>query len=184
MSRAKFWTEEKLYATWLDKDLFGTGDHVAREPLGRVWVHDYKNGVNLVEVKDNPQFKIYALGAVGEGNPTMAETVIMTVVQPNAIHPDGPVRHDEISVDDLLYWGNSVLRPAAQKCHQGIKDYDTMGCVAWREAYLHPGKWCKWCPVEATCQANNAAQAKDMFGRPNLPVENEFGSAGYQPDAA
>lgn len=68
---------------------------------------DYKGGVGvLVEVKDNLQLIGYMLGLlhlmVSEG--LYVETVTMTIIQPHAEHPDGPIRSQTMTVKELLSW--------------------------------------------------------------------------------
>lgn len=176
LQNAEFMVEEKLDISWLVPGMFGTGDHVAREPLGVIVVDDLKNGINIVE-PNTPQLKIYGLGAIGEGNPYMAEEIIMRITQPNAPHPNGPVRYETMDIDDLLDWGYNILKPAADLVYKAISDFDNkkIGGVEWRQTYLVPGTWCKWCDVEGTCPANNMAQAKGMFGAPNLPAVVDSG---------
>jgi len=163
MPSAEFFVEKKLDLTWLVPDMFGTADHAAVEFMGRAVIDDYKNGFGVVEVPNNPQFMIYALGAIGEGNPHMVEEVLMRVVQPNGIHHQGPVRSHLISVDELTTWGQEVLRPGAFKCLEP-------------DAPVVPGEWCKWCLAKKfeTCPAQRQVlleSAKVMFDKEVVPVE-------------
>lgn len=131
--------EQKLDLSWLVPGMFGTGDHVAVEPLGRLYVTDYKHGAGVaVEVEDNPQLMIYALGAIGKDNPHMVEEVEVTIVQPRAVHPAGPVRSIRYDAEDLIKWGYDVLLPAAKK-------------ALMPDAILSAGGWCTWCDGREIC---------------------------------
>lgn len=135
MVGASFGIEERLDLSWLIPGVFGTGDHVAREPLSRVVVNDLKYGKGVaVEVANNPQLMIYGLAALGEGNPNMVDEVEMVISQPRAFHPDGRVRRHVMLADDLMEWGQEILKPAALATQKP-------------DAPLAPGDWCRWCDV-------------------------------------
>ncbi len=77
---------------------FGTCDVTFVTP-STIHIADYKNGFVPVEVKLNPQLILYLLGAIsvfGE-----RKHYIITVIQPNFLHRDGPIRTFEVSQDDL-----------------------------------------------------------------------------------
>lgn len=153
--------EEKLDLSWLVPGMYGTGDFVAVETLGRIHVLDLKYGRGvLVEVEDNPQLKIYALGALRENNPDMVEEVVVTIHQPRAPHPDGPVRTITYGVTELYEWGSHVLKPAAEASQQPA-------------AALNPGEWCLFCPANygaGFCPA----KAKDMFGDADIVLGEDL----------
>lgn len=161
---ATFHVEKKLNVEWIAKGLFGTGDHVTVEPLNRVIVQDYKNGRQLVEVEGNPQLMIYGLGAVGESNPHMVEDVVLGVIQPNASHPDGPVREHTMPVSELLEWGETVLKPAAAKVYEALKGYSKKDKDEWVSKYLCAGNHCKYCLSESDCPVNRSDKIETMFG--------------------
>lgn len=157
--------EAKLDMGWLAKGMRGIGDHVAVEPLGTLWVHDLKYGAGVpVEVGtqagDNVQLSLYGLGALGEKNMDMVEEVVVSIVQPQAPHPDGPVRSVRFPVEDLLAWGKEVVVPAA-------KAAQTKG------APLHAGDWCRWCDAEGVCpelRGRVFKSAELMFDDATVPV--------------
>ena len=146
-----FHVEQVLDLTHLVPGMFGTGDHVAIEPLGRGHVHDLKYGAGvLVEVEDNPQLMIYALGAIGPGNPHMMGEIEVHIVQPRIPHSSGPVRSVVYSVDELLQWGETVLIPKAKAAQMP-------------GAPLVPGLWCKWCDAEVRCPELRRQTVSSMF---------------------
>ena len=71
----------------------GTTDFAAyNEELRKLWVIDYKFGAGVaVEVEDNEQLLTYVLSVIDTYG-FRPETIELTIVQPRAYHPDGPVR--------------------------------------------------------------------------------------------
>jgi hypothetical protein len=146
--------EEKLDASWCVPGIFGTGDHVIREFGGVLMVDDYKNGFGLVEIEYNPQFLIYALGAIGQKNEYMCDEVLMRVIQPNGMHHKGPVREFLMSVKDLYKWADEVLVPGAAKTEDP-------------NAPLVPGSWCGFCEAgrQFKCERQMSLCVDTMFGK-------------------
>lgn len=107
--------ERKFQLDWLYEGMFGRNDAMVAEPFGILRVYDYKHGAGVaVEVENNPQLMYYGLGAVRDEKVAGAyEEIELVVIQPRAIHPDGPVRRCRMSVDILLEWGRTVLLPGA-----------------------------------------------------------------------
>ena len=151
VGQANYLVEQRLDLSWLIDGMFGTADHIAWLPLDTLYVDDYKNGHGVVEV-DDPQFEAYALGALGEHNERMIETIDIGVTQPNAVHCDGPVRRLRMSAEELYAWGYDVLKPGIEK----TKDPDAP-CI--------PGSWCTWCEAKqaGTCDEYRQQTANVMF---------------------
>jgi hypothetical protein len=157
--------EAKLDLTWWIPGGFGTGDFVAVEPLGCLFIRDYKHGAGVpVEVFDseglNSQLGIYALGAVGHRNLNGVEEVDIGIVQPRAPHHDGPIRSHRMAVEDLLAWGQDVLIPGAKATQED-------------GAELHAGAWCRWCDALDVCQEarrTSLQAASLMFDDEAVPV--------------
>lgn len=132
-------------------DCYGTGDFMARVTIaGRIIIIDYKHGAGtLVEVIDNPQLKIYGLGALlrlGKGSGiTHVQT---TIVQPRAPHPQGPIRSHTYTVAELMDFGQDVLDAID-------------ACEADNPPFV-PGDHCKWCGIEDSCAARAKAIAGDI----------------------
>ena len=83
-----------------------------------VEIIDYKHGAGVaVEVKDNSQTLQYGLGTIaipkfnGQGIP---EGITITISQPRAFHPDGPIRSWDISKEGLMNWEEEELVPKAK----------------------------------------------------------------------
>ena len=98
---------------------------------------DYKYGQGVaVSAQDNPQMKLYALGALNDyGIALDVEKVEMHIYQP---------RMNNISVDtlpaaDLLEWADKTVKPIAQKAIKGKGGYAA-------------GSHCKFCPHAGRCR--------------------------------
>lgn len=118
--------------------MFGTADLVIYNRANRLLrVIDFKYGAGVaVDVIENPQLRYYALGAMlalGE----KVDKVVMTIAQPRAWHPDGPIRSDSMSADDLLEWSVYLIAKAAE--------------TQKPDAPLYAGDWCRWCPAQGVC---------------------------------
>ena len=116
---------------------FGTGDAVIIAD-GLLDIIDFKYGKGVrVEAPENPQMRIYALGAYEaysfEYN---IQRVRMTIVQPRLDN----LSSDEMSVEDLLAWADKELAPKAQEAYSG-------------EGKQAPGEWCQFCRVKQSCKA-------------------------------
>lgn len=136
--------------------MFGTADCIIyAKATGTLYVIDYKHGQGVaVEVADNEQLKYYALGGILEiGEKAPVNKVITVVIQPRAMHPDGPVREYSYSRDDILDYGTELIDAA----HASLKP----------DAPRISGDHCKFCLAAGTCSAlrNNALEvAQDEFG--------------------
>lgn len=147
--------EEKVDMTHLIKDGFGTCDDIIVAD-GVMEVIDLKFGAGVrVSAENNSQLKLYALGALRLVELSYAiHTVRLTVVQPRM----DSISNWDISVEDLLNWGDDVVIPKAIEAHAG-------------EGETKIGEWCRFCKVKHICkaQANNAMSiAKHEFADPKL----------------
>lgn len=118
---------------------FGTGDCII---IGGDILHviDYKHGKGVpVEVEDNPQLKLYGLGALeAYGMFYNIKKVMLTIFQPRA---DGDtVKEWTIDRDALIDWGVFTVRPLAELAFKG-------------EGEFHGGEWCRFCRARHTCRA-------------------------------
>lgn len=78
--------------------LTGTADILLVEE-DRITIADLKYGRGVVEVNRNPQLMAYLFGAVQKFG--RRNRYRLTILQPRAWHPDGPIRSYEVSGDDL-----------------------------------------------------------------------------------
>jgi hypothetical protein len=119
----------------------GTGDFLAYDPRECLLdVTDFKYGRGVaVEPQENPQLLCYALGAVKRYGNRKIHKVRLTVVQPRAPHPAGPVRTWEADVIDLYDFRLDLERAAA--------------ATGQPDAPLFAGEHCKFCKAAGVCPA-------------------------------
>lgn len=118
-------------------DGFGTTDAavIAKRIL---FITDLKFGKGIrVSAKDNPQLKLYALGALTAFDMLYdIDTVRLTISQPRL----DAVSTWDITPEDLIKWGEEVVKPTAVIADKGEGD-------------LKPGEWCKFCRAKVNCPA-------------------------------
>ena len=97
---------------------------------------DYKYGVGVpVSAVDNPQMRLYALGALNDfGFAYDVEKVETHIFQPRINN----ISVDSLTADELLAWGETV-KPIAQKAAKGKGNYQA-------------GEHCKFCPHAGRCR--------------------------------
>ena len=129
--------EERLDYSYLVPDGFGTGDCVVIAD-GTLYVNDYKNGKGVfVSCDHNPQMMLYALGAYhAYGYLYDIQKVSMTIIQPRLEN----ISTFECTVDELLDWGESYVRPRAKLAFEG-------------KGEQVPGDWCRFCRARCACKA-------------------------------
>ena len=159
------------------EDSFGTSDAIVIG-ANTLTVIDLKYGMGVaVSAENNPQLKLYALGALNDyGDLADFEHVCMVIHQPRL----NSVSECWMSVEDLVAFGEAA-KMAAEKVAEAVDTYGAHD--AWDEAYLSPSeKGCKFCKAKATCPAlrtevdtvvGNAASVDDMKSfLQDLPVDD------------
>lgn len=118
-------------------DAFGTADAIIIAD-GTMEVIDFKYGKGVkVSAEDNPQMKIYALGAYEKFSfEYKIDRVRMTIIQPRIEN----FSEWELSVSELMVWTDGVLTPKAQQAYKG-------------DGPQVPGDWCQFCKVKSNCRA-------------------------------
>lgn len=140
---------------------FGTGDCII---IGGNTLHvvDLKYGKGVpVSAEDNPQMKLYALGAYIEYSFLYpVGTVKMTIVQPRL----DSISEWSIQIHDLLKWGDGI-KMIAQIAFEG-------GGV------FSPGEHCRFCRAKSLCRAraefNTSLEEYNMM-KPPLISNEEVG---------
>lgn len=129
--------ETRLDFTAYIPDAFGTADAIIIAD-GTMEVIDFKYGKGVkVSAADNPQMKIYALGAYEKFSfEYKIDRVRMTIIQPRIEN----FSEDEIGVADLMSWVNGELIPKARQAYGG-------------NGPQVPGDWCRFCKVKSNCRA-------------------------------
>lgn len=143
--------EERVSLEFIKEGMFGTSDAFIYEPFGTLEVVDYKHGQGYaVDVIDNPQLLYYALGA-SQG--CDFNEVKMTIVQPRAVHADGPIRS----------W---TITPARLKEFEAEIKLAVKATEEDKPKFQPSVKGCKWCLAKAICPALKGkalSLAKDQF---------------------
>ncbi len=139
---------------------FGTGDCVLISD-GTLHIVDFKYGRGvLVEAEDNPQMKLYALGALEIFDCLYdIDTVSMTIYQPRRAN----VSTFTLTRQELLDWAETVLVPTAELAFAGQGKY-------------HCGEWCLFCKAKADCRERaraNMELARYEFRQPPLLTDEE-----------
>jgi conserved phage-associated protein len=146
---------EQRLATGI-KGCWGTSDAVIiRGDLVHVIDLKYGRGVEVSPV-ENPQFMLYALGALRAYRDMLEETrrVKMTVFQPRINNVDTW----EITVEDLEAWRDKVARPAARKALTGENT-----------EFAPSESACKFCPAAGICKPRAESITAVAFGTdPNI----------------
>lgn len=138
--------EQRLDFSYLVPDGFGTGDAIILTE-GRIEVIDLKYGKGVpVSAIDNPQARLYALGAIHTFGCLYNFTEVKsTIVQPRL----DSVSTETLTVDELNAWAEEVVRPAAKLADAGEGDF-------WA------GEHCRFCRAGAICRAR-AEQALQIL---------------------
>lgn len=136
--------EQRLDFTKYVPDGFGTGDSLIIAD-GTLHIIDFKYGQGvLVNAEDNPQMKLYALGALELFDGIYdINTVAMTIYQP---------RRENVSTftvfkESLYQWAEEILKPIAELAFAGDGQY----C---------PGEWCQFCRAAVKCRARAESKMK------------------------
>ena len=153
--------EQKLDFSCYVPDGFGTGDCIIVSDHS-LHIIDFKYGMGvLVEAEDNPQMKLYALGALGIYDSLYDITeVSMTIFQPRREN----VSTWTVSVDDLKKWAEEELKPRAEMAYKGEGEYI-------------PGEWCTFCRAAVKCRARAQEKlklAQSEFRLPPLLTDSEI----------
>ncbi len=158
---ASIFVEQRLdFSPWVPEG-FGTGDVVLISD-GLLEVIDLKYGKGVpVDAENNSQMRLYGLGALNQFDMLYdIETVRMTIVQPRL----DSVPSEELSTQELLAWGEEVVKPKAELADKGEGDFSA-------------GDHCRFCRAKAACRARaetNLELAKYEFQEPPLLDNNEI----------
>jgi len=145
--------EQKLDFSCFVPDGFGTGDCIIVSK-GRLHIIDFKYGQGvLVEAENNPQMKLYALGAIKQfGELYEIKKVKATIFQPRRDN----VSTWETTAAKLKRWAEKDLKPKAEKAYKGEGPY----C---------PGEWCLFCKAAVKCRARAEEKLRIAQGEFKLP---------------
>jgi hypothetical protein len=126
--------------------MFGTADFILTVPYNRMYVGDYKNGVNVVNAYRNKQLMYYMLGALFALPKDERQEIPVCegfIYQPNGLGLRNPVSTFEIETKELLEdWHPQLV--------------ERMKAAERDDAPLNAGAWCKYCPAAVSCPALRA----------------------------
>ena len=152
------------YSCWAPEG-FGTGDVVIIAD-GYMEIIDLKYGKGVVVyAQDNPQLKLYALGAVSEYEMLYdVDEVYVTIFQPRLDH----ISSQLYTVEELEDWGYNSVIPGAKKALRG-------------EGRCTPGEHCDkgFCRARPICRAyaeQNLSVAKFDYAHPQTLTPSEISS--------
>lgn len=129
--------EQRLDFSHIVPDGFGTGDALIVGD-NTMTIVDLKYGKGVeVSAENNPQMRLYALGALRQfGMIYDIHTVRMVIFQPRLNN----ISVEEIPITELTEWADSVVRPRATMAMAG-------------EGELTTGSWCQFCRHAPNCPA-------------------------------
>ena len=130
------------FSPWVP-DGFGTCDCILiqKDPVfpdtNVLTIIDYKYGRGVaVSAEDNPQMKLYALGALNDYGIALDVTrVEMHIFQPRLNN----ISRDALPVAKLLEWAEKEVKPTAAKAFKGKGSYSA-------------GEHCRFCPHAGRCR--------------------------------
>lgn len=134
----KIMIEQKFDVSKYVPVAFGTSDGTNFLPKV-LYVSDFKYGAGQpVSATANKQMMVYGLGALIKAHELnyKPETVVLTIFQPRI----GGVSSWEISVEDLLNWAETELKPKGLLAIGGQGEFK-------------PGKHCQFCKARTSCAA-------------------------------
>ena len=117
---------------------FGTCDCVM---IGgdTIIITDYKHGKGVpVSAEDNPQMKLYALGALKKYRAIYGDTIKKVVLVIEQLRLSEEPSMWETTVDELIAWGESI-KGIAEKAFMGLGEFV-------------PGEHCRFCRGKAQCK--------------------------------
>lgn len=155
--------EQRLdFSEWVPAG-FGTGDAVIiSDDVLEICDLKYGKGVR-VSAHENTQMRLYALGAINAFSFLYGfGKVRMTIIQPRIDNIDS----EEMTVDDLLTWGHTVVVPQAIKAYAGKGDFKA-------------GRHCKFCRAKNRCKAyaDYITQTVKMDFAPNKLTDEDISAA-------
>ena len=115
---------------------FGTADCILISG-NTLQIIDFKYGKGVkVDVENNPQMMLYALGALSQfGIFYDIKCIKMSIVQPRIEN----ISEFEISKEELFDWGENTVKPQAQKAFAGIGNFVQ-------------GEHCQFCKAKGACE--------------------------------
>ena len=123
------------FSPWVP-DGFGTCDCIIIQG-DTLTIIDYKYGQGVaVSAVDNPQMKLYALGALNDyGIAYDVKRIEMHIFQPRIDN----ITTDSLSIEELTEWAEKTVKPTAEKAAKGKGAHEA-------------GEHCRFCPHAGRCR--------------------------------
>lgn len=131
---------------------------------GTIYVVDFKYGTGVqVFADNNPQLRLYALGALDEFGDLFEDTeyVQAVIYQPRLDH----ISAELITAEDLRAWRREVAIPGAKLAFGEISIFNPSEDT------------CRWCPAAGECKPRMLHVTAQDFGDPNILTPEELGEA-------
>ena len=147
------------FSRWVEGG-FGTADCIIIAD-SELHVVDYKHGKGvLVDATENPQMRLYALGALEmfDGIYDISR-VSMSIYQPRRAN----ISTHTVFKESIYDWADTTLRMTAKLAAAGEGDFSS-------------GEWCGFCPAKARCRARadaNMELAAKEFSRPPALLDDQ-----------
>ena len=124
------------FSPWVPEG-FGTCDCIIIQD-DTLTIIDYKYGQGVaVSATDNPQMKLYALGAMNDyGIAIDVKKEELHIFQPRLNN----ISTDSLTVEELMAWADKTVKPIAEKAAKGKGKYA-------------PGEHCRFCQHAGKCRA-------------------------------
>lgn len=138
--------EEHIEIGYVHDENSGTPDAVLFDPDSRaIYIWDYKHGYGVVEAYENYQLSDYLVGVMFKYGVTEEEVdsdadIYLRVVQPRAIHRDGPIRTWHLKASEVRKYA-TALKTAA------LANLDGTG-------QCQSGSHCRYCNARHACPAS------------------------------
>lgn len=167
--RGEIQLEKSITIPRVHPECYGTPDAYWYDAKAReLYIWDLKYGFGWVEAPNNWQGICYAAGLIPEDDRSVK--VIITIVQPRAFHPGGPVRRWETTAEDLRGPINQLTNAAA-KIMQTHTDQP-----------VQTGPHCRYCGARHECKAiaelaSFAVECSDVV---NMPTGRDANSVGIE----
>lgn len=147
-------------------EVWGTADCIIVAD-GQLYVIDYKYGKGIqVAAEENPQLKLYALGALNLVDDTFGgmlgglSEVHALIFQPRISLEAEWHTYNRAALEQ---WQSGYAVPQANKALSGHAEIVPSDAA------------CKWCPVAGLCKERKAQLVDREFGEPNLMSPEELG---------
>lgn len=162
------YVEQKVSLEKYISGLYGICDCILMNASKReLHIIDLKYGFGKVSAKDNPQLRIYAMGAAEifmQKYPEFIDqdfTIKTTIFQPRAKNTNS----ETIRYKDLKRWFNQFIKPAAKK-------------ILNQQVERNSGEWCRYCTRQIRCDKYNESLTKiaviDFFSLSDSDVVKNY----------